>query len=238
VSLEASAPAFDLAEVAVTGNRQSLEAKMSELGDYKLYTLPEPTTIAARQSKQVRFLSQANVPFTRVYTFELDPNSLTESPAPTPQPAIATLRLLNRKSEGLGKPLPAGVISVMEGIGPKNDSSRVFAGEDTLDDTPVGLPIEIEMGRAMDVWIEPRVTADKKIEEKDFAGEQAEIEVRLRNDKPIAILLEYRQPGARRGFKVVRESRTHRLKNGDPQWSFKLPPGARAVLTYTVRKVD
>ena len=40
------------------GHRIQALAIQSELGDYKLYTLPEPTTVAARQTKQVAFLDQ------------------------------------------------------------------------------------------------------------------------------------------------------------------------------------
>jgi hypothetical protein len=65
--LEGFYPA-SVAAVIVTAQRrlQSIErvptaitaftARESDLGDYKLYTLPEPTTVAAHETKQVRFL--------------------------------------------------------------------------------------------------------------------------------------------------------------------------------------
>ena len=55
-------------EIIVTGSRVTRKlAEQGELGDYKIYTLPEPTTVAARQTKQVRFLDQPSVTYERVY---------------------------------------------------------------------------------------------------------------------------------------------------------------------------
>jgi hypothetical protein len=223
-----SAPA--LQDVIVTGTRLSLQARMRELGDYKLYALPVPTTIAARQSKQVQFLSQADVPFQRIYMFEADEQSMFESKFAA-QPATAVLRLENKESEGLGKPLPRGVVSVVETGG----GGAVLAGQDRLDDTPVGLPIELELGRAMDVWVEPRVTQDETIE-SEHNEQRVSVEVRLRNDKPVTITLEYRQPRTGENFRIAQESRAHTLKDGDIRWTFRLQPGGRAVLRYSMQR--
>lgn len=220
-------------EVAVTGSRVPLAA-MRELGDYKLYAVPEPTTIAARQSKQVQFLNQTRVPFTRVYRFKVDEASIMHDNDFMPRRPTSLLRLQNKKSDGLGKPLPAGVVSVMEtgGAGP------VLAGQDKVDDTPVGLPFELELGRAMDIWIEPRVTREETVETGDHDEQRVTIEVRLGNDKPVPVTLEYRQPSERENFRIVSESHSHILKEGTSQWTFRLRPGGRAILRYSMQRSD
>jgi hypothetical protein len=220
-----------LDEIVVTGQRVPL-ARMRELGDYKLYAVPEPTTIAARQSKQVAFLRQARVPFTRVYTFTLDEDTIMGDNDFQPRSPITRLRLQNKESDGLGKPLPGGVVSVMEPGG----GGAVLAGQDEMDDIPVGLPVELELGTAMDIWIEPRVTEERTIERSDHDEERITVEVKLGNDKPVPITLEYRQSKDGDDFRIVRESRPHTLKNGDPQWTFKLKPGGRAVLRYSMQR--
>ena len=229
-----SADQYDLSEVVVTGSRVPFEAQMRELGDYKLYAVPEPTTIAARQSKQVSFLSQSHVPFTRIYMFKVDENSISDKNDFEPKRATTLLRLQNKESDGLGRPLPRGIVSVMEaGAG-----GAMLAGQDRLDDTPVGLPIELELGTAMDVWIEPRITEERTIEGDDHDEERISVEVRLGNDKPVPITLEYRQPAYGEGFRIVRESRSHSLKEGDVRWTFRLRPGGRAVLRYSMQRSD
>jgi hypothetical protein len=222
----------DLSEIIVTGSRVPL-AQMRELGDYKLYAVPEPTTIAARQSKQVQFLSEKRVPFTRIYTFRAIEESIMDQDDDfAPRRAAVLLRLQNKESEGLGKPLPGGVVSVMETGG----AGSLLAGQDSIDDIPVGLPVELELGLAMDVWVEPRVTEDRTIVRSDDNEQRLSVEVRLGNDKPVPITLEYRQPREGEGFRIVRESRAHTLKHGDVQWTFRLRPGGRAVLRYTMQR--
>ncbi|HKS54105.1 MAG TPA: hypothetical protein VJS12_02400, partial [Steroidobacteraceae bacterium] len=222
----------ELQEVIVTAQLRT-KAQMRELGDYKLYAVPEPTTLAARQSKQVQFLSEHSVPFTRIYQFTADQDTMMEDAGEdvAPQRANVLLRLQNKESDGLGKPLPAGVVSVMESAG----SGSLLAGQDKIDDTPVGLPVDLTLGTAMDVWIEPRVIAGRTIEHEDYDEHRLTIEVRLGNDKPVPITLEYRQPQQGENFRIVRESRPHTLKDGDMQWTFRLRPGERVTFRYSMQ---
>jgi hypothetical protein len=223
----------DLSEIVVTAQSRT-QARLRELGDYKLYAVPEPTTIAARQSKQVQFLSEKRVPFTRIYKFRVDEDSIMDDDEFLPRRAEILLRLQNKESEGLGKPLPAGVVSVIETSG----AAPILAGQDSIDDIPVGLPVELKLGLAMDVWIEPRVTEERTIVRSDHDEERVSVEVRLGNDKPVPITLEYRQPSEGEGFRIVRESHAHTLKDGEVQWTFRLRPGSRAVLRYTLQRSD
>lgn len=221
-------PSTAIQEVIVTAQNRSRQATMRELGDYKLYALPEPTTMAARQSKQVQFLSQSDVKFQRTYMYKAIEGSMFGSDV-APRPATTLLRLENKASSGLGKPLPRGVVSVMESGG------TMLAGQDRLRDTPVGLPFELELGRAMDVWVEPRVVENKAVEQ-DRRQQYVSIEVRLRNDKPVPITLEYRQPQTGENFRILRESHSHTLKDGDVRWTFSLRPGGRADLRYSMQR--
>lgn len=224
---------YDVEEIAVTGMRGSIQAKLSELGDYKLYTLAEPTTVAARQSKQVRFLSQPKVKFDRLYTYRFDPDEYRSPQDYQPGP-VATLRIKNEKRQGLGRPLPSGTMAVLE---PAQSPRLVLAGEKELKDTPIGLPFDIELGEAMDVFVETVVTDDETFETEVGDEEQANVEVRFGNDKPVPVVIEFRQAAAE-GLRIVRESRKHTMKDGDPMWRLELPAGGRASLSYTVRVAD
>ena len=95
-----------MAEIAVTGSRIERE----EFGDYQLYRLPWRTDLAARQTKQVLFLDEPEVRIERFYGFRLE--SLTQ-PLPD-EVAIPNLivRFENTRADGLGEPLPSGVVRV------------------------------------------------------------------------------------------------------------------------------
>jgi len=56
-----SAPQIE--EITVTAARRAEpKVEQEQLGDLKLYRIPEPTTIASLQVKQVRLLDRAAVP--------------------------------------------------------------------------------------------------------------------------------------------------------------------------------
>jgi hypothetical protein len=212
-------------EVVVTGSRI---AQMSQLGDYKLYSLPEPTTVAARQTKQVLFLEQSGVPFERVYRVRLDPEDLPDEDEAL-SPAVI-LELKNETASGLGKPLPAGTVSVIEAVGP---GRLVLAARPKVRDMAVGLPVELELGAAMGVTVAPRKLSETTFGSKDHRRLRMAMEVELSNGKPEAIRLEVVQRRTGEDFRVVSESEGHGVKDGAPMWTFNLAAGERRVLTYT-----
>jgi hypothetical protein len=178
--------------------------------------------------KQVRLLERNDVRFERIYSYRIDEETLNEESRQL-RPQVV-LRLQNERKNGLGLPLPGGTMSVMQG----DDRSRyTFAGEQTLKDTPVGLPADIEYARAMDVWITPRVVDEEEIESAAEDKFRTTLEVQIGNDKPTPIVLEVRHP-AQGNARVVSQSKRHSLRGGDFLWSLRLRPGQREVLRYTL----
>jgi hypothetical protein len=219
--------AASLDEVVVTSAKR--QAVLSELGDYKLYTLPEPTTVAARQTKQVAFLDQPAVPFERVYVYRLDPYAAPDPEAARQAPDVV-LRLQNKAQSGLGKPLPAGTVSVMEPGG----GALVLAGQQAVRDTPVGLPLELVIGRAMDVAVAPRVISDVRTDDLHTRS----MAVAVANGKPGPVVLEFHQPRIGRDFAISGASGLAAAKAGDEVWTLRLRSGERAQLSYTISYRD
>jgi len=218
-----------VAEVIVTAEKR--EARLSELGEYKVYTLPEPTTVAARQTKQVLFLNQTSVAFTTVYTFRTDLHQDDEPPAP--EPATQTLRFDNTLANGLGKPLPLGMVSLRQSQGGAV-SGELFIGARTVRDVAVGEPFELSLGQAPDVTVRELPTALKTV---GFFHKRVRISLAMTavNDKdaPVVVELRHARRGAA-GFRVVEESQPHALKSGDPIWRVELQPGETKDVTFTV----
>ena len=211
-------------EIVVTGQRTKM-AEQSELGDYKLYTLPEPVTVAARQTKQVAFLDQKSVAFQRLYMFAVDPwNNHGGDNIPA---ATVLLRLENKAAQGLGKALPSGALAVMETA----NGRPTFAGEQAMRDVPVGQPFDLAIGRAMDVSVRPRLIKETR------AGSgrvRQTFEVDLANAKSGSITIELRHPRHQTNFKVVSEPKRHDIRDGAAAWRFTLPPNGRETVRYVV----
>jgi hypothetical protein len=223
--MAAPAPPGQLEEMVVSARKL---ATQGDLGDYKLYTLPEPTEVAAHQTKQVAFLDLRAVPFSKVYVSRFEAYDTRGDQAPAPPEIV--LRLKNRKDAGLGKPLPSGTVAVMETAG----GALALAGEQKINDVAVGLPLELHLGRAMDIAVIPRVTA---ITRQDHV-QRTTVDVSVENDKPQAIVLEHRQSTGAQDFKLVSASAPSTLDKGDRVWTFRLGPGQKATLTYVMSERD
>ena len=206
-----------LEEITVTGSRIERE----EFGDYQLYRLPWRTDLNARQTKQVLFLDEPEVRVDRFYGFRLD--SLTDPPDEDVVIPSLTLEFENTESDGLGEPLPAGVVRVFESYGGR----EVLAGEAEVGDRPVGLPVELVIGRALNVMLEITTDWDYGESRRNEDRVLVTTEHRIVNNKTVPIELEIRH-GVEADYTdvdVEQSSRPMRRKYGDLAWRFTVPPG-------------
>lgn len=228
-------PAFagSVEEIVVTANRRqgftqdvpvAVMAVQSELGDYKLYSLPGPTTVAARQTKQVAMLSRDGVSFDRVYGFMVGDGDTWE-----PDQLLSAgllLRTKNSKAKGLGLPLPGGKVAVMQ---TNPDGRRMLASETSFRNTPVDAPLELNIGEAPGIEIRPRQVRAWKRGKRDLT----EYEVAVTNTREDAIAFEVVHYGDA-GLKVRDETQKHARKPAGLTWALTLAPGERQVLRYTI----
>jgi len=209
--------------VVVTASKR-IEAQA--LGDYKLYPLPEPVTVAANQTKQVQFLDQSGVAFERLYQYSV----YSDEPDSELQKADIVLRLRNDKDGGLGKPLPAGGVSVFEKT---RDGIPILTGQDSIRDMAVGLPFDIKIGRAMDIPVAARLVNSTTSGRGRDRRQDNEIEIVVQNRKAISVAFEFRQVMAE--MEIASESEPHALRSGYAAWDFRLAPGERKILRYAIR---
>ena len=204
--------------IMVTGTRIAYQ---EELGDLKLYRLPEPVTVAANSQKQVALLEQPGVQVETVYRRRVTPSYGEDNWSPP----VRTLVTRNRREEGLGLPLPAGAVVLFGG--PRE--RPILIGEGSVRDRAVGEDVEISVGDAVGVLT--------RIEESD-SGETGEGEdwddyvLTVSNDQPEPVRFEAE-------FRVEEDSiftPRGRLGNRDgmPLWRVTVPANGRATLRYRV----
>ena len=125
----------------------ALLAGEENLGDLKLYRVPEPISVNARGLKQVAFLEKDKVRGDLVYDAqcalfrEFDENLAFE-------PAGLIFRTQNKERSGLGVALPRGGVTVFE----PSSSGELLIGEDDLRDYAVGEEVEIGLGQSTRVF--------------------------------------------------------------------------------------
>jgi hypothetical protein len=201
-------------------------AKEEDLGDYKLYTLPEPTTVAARQTKQVAFLSKQAVPFWRVYRYR--PQAWPSDGGPHAPDIV--LKLDNTAAGGLGLAIPAGALTVSAPFG----SQALLIGAAKLDDTPKGSPLKLTIGRAHTVSMSHRIVSQTTTRVGRLRRIKTQYEVSIVNPLAETVEVELLQATNGRDFRLLDETHAHTTDAGDLVWGFRVGPGERQVLTYTI----
>jgi hypothetical protein len=211
----------EIEEVVVTGSRI---ATVSNLGDYKLYTLPEPTTVAANQTKQVAFLEEPAVRYQRIDSFDVERAYRYETGT---LPADVLLRFQNKVAEGLGKPLPGGVVTVFE---PKADGGLWLDGQRPVKDTPVGQPVKLSLGPSdvvsMDITQGPLTYPQRN----GRTFERSDVALTVHNADSAPALVEIRLEQS--DLKVLSESRPHTRDGAFAVWSLRVPAEGEATLSY------
>jgi hypothetical protein len=114
------------------------------LGDYILYPLGQPTTIANAQQKQVSFLDVKRTPARK--TYEWTNGWLGADSAP--RSASTVLKFSTSQHGGLGDQLPSGTIRVYMR---DRKGEPQFIGESRVDAAPMGSAMSIRTGEAFDV---------------------------------------------------------------------------------------
>lgn len=151
--------------------------------EYHLYTLDRPTSVLNNEQKQVTLLEAADFGTTKRLVFEGASYYFRGQYGEiTRDQKIATyLEWKNSESEGLGMPLPAGIVRVY-----KRDSSgaQQFIGEDRIDHTPRDETVRIKLGEAFDVVGDRRQMTYSVL---GSCSSESTWEVELRNHKDEAV---------------------------------------------------
>ena len=192
----------DLQEVIVTAAQN---VQQEQLGDLKLYRIPTRTTVASRQSKQVRLMDRGHIPIARVYGADLAAGETAQS-----APAHLLLRTVNSAANHLGLPLPSGHIAVFADRG----GEKLLQHESAMHDLAVDEEVEINLGDSPAV----EVTARKdRVEISNARATEIHFELRLQLPE---------------GGRVVHADHAVGTKNGRPIFRLTIPAGESATLRY------
>jgi hypothetical protein len=201
------------------------------LFEYHLYTLERRTDIRDQQTKQVLFFDSGKVAVEKEYTFRAQPHYFTQRFQPTPgsERVDVMLRFKNSKENGLGNPIPAGVLRVY-----KEDRAGApqFLGENRVGHTPRDEQLEFAVGRAFDIVGEHEQMDWKRLGDRVV---EASYRVLLRNHKEEAIRVRVLETF--HGDWRIEESSHPSTKENSRTASFVIPvaAGGETVLTYRVR---
>ncbi|MEP7349122.1 MAG: hypothetical protein ABI668_04120 [Sphingorhabdus sp.] len=187
-------------------------AEQEDIGDLKLYRVPEPVTVNAKGQKQVAMLVKPGAAFEHYYSANVG-NFGEDS-----QPMTLMLRGENKIDKGLGLPMPQGQIMIFE----NSNYGPLLTGESSLTDKAIGEEVEIAVGQSSDV----RMQVTKMSEKGDRQHWKVEISNARNSPVNVEVEIPYQLRGNPKNIPKV---------DGVPTWKTTVAANGDAVLYYEVK---
>jgi hypothetical protein len=225
--------------MSVTAAAPAMQVQQEQLGDLKLYRVPVRTTLASRQSKQVRLMDRSGIPVTAIYgvDFVADNAALTV-------PARGLLRTKNSLQNHLGLPLPSGTVAVFV----DHEGERLLLHDSGMRDIANDEEVEIDLGESADVQVSKidegtsidsahakllplvpgvalrsvKVDSVRRVEVSNARPSEIDFELRLRIPE---------------GSRIVRADHALEAKNGRPIFRFKVPANQTAAVRFQTQRI-
>src|SRR5262245_53404219 len=212
--------------------------KSRSFGDYRMYNLPESTTVGNNQVKQVELITAAKVPVTKTYLYDgskvnwvrsyfyVEPHWGLEQN----KKVNVLIEIQNRAENNLGIALPKGKVRTYK---KDTDGALEFIGEDMIAHTARDERLALYIGDAFDIVAERKQTEFQRVSDREI---NETFEIKLRNHKKEAVTVKvleklYRAPNA------TITNKSHDFEQLDA-WTVVFPvkvePDKEAVLVYRV----
>jgi hypothetical protein len=224
-----AAPMYEMAlavsavgeDVIVTGSRRNkaslspvavVVAEQENIGDLKLYRIPEPVTVNAKGQKQVAMLVKPGAAFDHYYAANVDDYGYDS------RGMWLKLRGENKTEKGLGLPMPQGQVMIFE----NSNYGPLLAGQTNLTDRAIGEEVEMAVGQSSDVRMQVTRMSEK--------GDRQRWKVEITNARATPVNVEVEIPYELRG------KPKHIPKiDGVPTWKATVAANGDAVLFYEVK---
>ena len=201
-------------------------AGRERVGDFYLYPLPQRTTIAQAQQKQVSFLDVAGTPAARAYEYRNPWLGSSDQPVSV----NSVLRFSTGRSQGLGDALPAGTVRVYQR---DTRGTPQFVGESRIGHTPMGSDLGLTTGQAFDIKVQPTVEQRTRLS-SDGSRWRTAMRYRLTNASPRAVTVILFQDGLWGDTRIVSESLKSERNSADAAiWRVQVPANGEASVSAT-----
>jgi hypothetical protein len=189
-------PMYRAMAADMTGAAAPPQVTEKAFEDFHLYSLPRPTDLKDRETKQVEFIHASGVHAQRIYVYDgaqidMDqwqgnPVGLRENSEIGTQSStkVAMVReFKNSKENNLGMPLPKGRLRFYK----RDGTALEFTGENTIDHTPQDETVKVYTGNAFDL-VGERTRVNFNIDNaNNSAGESFSIKVTNHKKEPVEI---------------------------------------------------
>ncbi|MBK6899157.1 MAG: DUF4139 domain-containing protein [bacterium] len=216
---------YKAAEMAMAMDGGMVEETVS---DYHLYTYDGRTTLKEQSVKQLSLFTAPGIKVSRHYRLGAGVAAMQRGIS-TPPDRVAVWHVLeNREKDGLGLPLPAGVVRV---YGRSASGARQLLGEDRIGHTPKDETVELLTGYAFDLSAE-RTQTDERTR-GDRSREYA-YRILLKNHTKAPVTVEVTET-AGGDWSILESSLTYaKVDSRTFRFDVPVPADGETALTYRV----
>ena len=200
--------------------------------EYHLYSLQRPTTVKNNETKQISLLSAANFAVKKELVLNGQQyyyQGYNNPGEPIKEKVGVYVEFKNAKENGLGQPLPAGIVRVYKA---DDTGAHQFIGENNIDHTPKDERVKIKLGDAFDVVAERKQTDYKAISRRVF---EYAYEIRIRNHKEEAVSVVVNEPIGGEWEMVSSSFPAEKTAAFAARFNVPVAKDGEAVLSYRVR---
>lgn len=216
------------------------QVEQREFFEYKLYEIQRPVTVGNNETKQVEFVTAADVPANTFYVYDGSPPFYGYYGPNTDQYYGQTgitdvqnwLEFTTSAEGGVGAALPAGRIRVYQ---EDTDGAALLIGENRIDHTPKGEELRIYLGNAFDL-VGERVQTNFQIIGRNVVEESYEIRLRNRKEDQAVEIRVPEHLFRWSSWEILNASDAYeKLDSSTVEFRVTVRPGEERVITYTVR---
>jgi len=211
------------------GAPQQAAPSPEAVSEFYRYSIDREIGLDEREAIQLALLEATAVPVKKEYSLNDSPPVTSQGGSePTPLPVVARLNFDNKKSAGLGMPLPSGIVRVYQ-----RDAAGAsfFLGEDSLSNTAADKPVKLTLGQAFDVTAERRQTNARRPTDRSYEASE-EIVLHNAKDKPVTVTVVENLSG---DWRIIEESDKHeKATSSAAQWRVEVPAKGERKLTFQV----
>ena len=186
--------------------------------DYHMYTAGENITLKDNQSKQIKIIERAEIPYIRYYHLNLE-NGDTD----------IIIEFENSEEANFGYPVPAGKVKFYKHN--EEDYSLEFIGEDEINHTAKDETVVLSLGKAFDIVFEYNAIDRQKV----GGFEHYVCECIIRNHKTEEAEIRF-EPFLYGMWEMIASSHKFtKISSSQIQFAIKIPAGFEEAVSFSYR---
>jgi len=219
--------AFDSPVAVVTAEEENL-------GDLKLFRVPDRVDVSAKGMKQVAFLNKDAVKARYLYVADCDPYDWIGD-GDDPQATTMLLVTKNDANKGLGIALPQGAMTLYEPTSGSAARGPQFAATTTLRDFARGQEVELAIGDSAQVFA--RCARTDEMRSPDDPRKWTAMRTELTNANPLPVTLRLKL-GRSSEWEVRGLREQVVVKNGQKVVELTIPANQTRTFDWKLRSTD